>query len=59
MFYDFEFVSDYDKSNVSYKQQKGYITVFWNGDSYYPAGILPVQSQKQTLKTLKQDVKCI
>ena len=47
MFYDFEFVSDYDKSNVSYKQQKGYITVFWNGDSYYPAGILPVQSQKQ------------
>ena len=31
-------------SSVFYKQRKNYITVFWNGDSYYPARILPVQS---------------
>ena len=41
-----EFVFDYNKSNVSYKQQKSYITVFWKADSYYQAGILPVQSQQ-------------
>ena len=29
---------------VYYEQQKNYITVFWNGDYYYPARILPVQS---------------
>ena len=29
---------------VFYKQRKNYITVFCNGDSYYPARILPVQS---------------
>ena len=40
-----EFASDYNKSNVFYEQQKGYITVFWCGDSYYPAEILPVQKQ--------------
>ena len=41
-----EFASDYNKSNVFSEQQNGYITVFWNGDSYYPAEILPVQSQQ-------------
>ena len=40
-----EFASDYNKSNV-YEQQKCYITVFWNDDSYFPAGILSVQSQQ-------------
>ena len=29
---------------VFYEQQKSYITAFWDGDSYYPATILPVQS---------------
>ena len=38
------FASDYNKSNAFYKQQKIYVTVFWNGDSYYPATILLVQS---------------
>ena len=32
--------------NVSYKQQKSYITVFWNGGSYYLVEILLVQSQQ-------------
>ena len=41
-----EFASDYHKSNVSYEQQKSYITVFWNGGSYYLAEILLVQSQQ-------------
>ena len=41
----FEFSSDYSKSNVSYEQQKRYITVIWNGGSYYLAEILLVQSQ--------------
>ena len=41
-----ELASDYNKSNFSYEQQKSYITDFWNGDSYYPAAILPVQSQQ-------------
>ena len=35
-----EFASGYHKSNVSYEQQKSYITVFWNGGSYYLAEIL-------------------
>ena len=29
------------------EQQKSYITVFWNGDSYYQAGILLVQSAQK------------
>ena len=41
-----EFTSDYNKSKAFYEQQKSYNTIFWNGDSYYPAGILPVQSQQ-------------
>ena len=32
--------------NVSYKQQKSYITVFWKGGSYYLVEILLVQSQQ-------------
>ena len=32
--------------NISYKQQKSYITVFWNGGSYYLVEILLVQSQQ-------------
>ena len=43
---DSEFASNYHKSNVSYEQQKSYITVFWNGGSYYLAEILLVQSQQ-------------
>ena len=39
-----EFAFDCNKSNVSYEQQNSYITDFWNGYSYYPAGILPVPS---------------
>ena len=35
----------------SCEQQKSYITVFWNSSAYYPAEILPIQSQ--------QDVKCV
>ena len=42
-----EFDSDYNKSNRSYEQQKSYITIFWNGASYYLAKILLVQSQQQ------------
>ena len=42
-----EFASDYNRSNVLYKQEKSYITVSWNSDFYYPAAILPVQSQQQ------------
>ena len=42
-----EFTSDYNKSKAFYEQQKSYNTIFWNGDSYYPAEILPVQSQQQ------------
>ena len=41
-----EFTSDYNTSKAFYEQQKSYNTIFWNGDSYYPAGILPVQSQQ-------------
>ena len=40
-----EFASDYNKSNVSYEQQKSYITIFRNGGSYYLAEILLAQSQ--------------
>ena len=43
---DSEFASDYNKSNVSYEQQKSYITVFCNGASYYLAEILLVESQQ-------------
>ena len=39
-----EFTSDYNKSIVFYEQQKGYIRASWNGNSYYPAEILPVQN---------------
>ena len=41
-----KFASDYNKSNVFFKQQKSYTTVFWKGDFYYPAGLSPVQSQQ-------------
>ena len=41
-----EFTSDYNKSNVFYKQQKLKILGYWNGDSYYLVEILPVQSQE-------------
>ena len=43
----FEFASDYNKSNVSYEQQKSYVTVFWKGGSYYLAEILLAQSQQK------------
>ena len=56
-----EFASDYNKSNVLYEQQKSYITVFWNSDSYYPPSryFICSKSTIETLKTLEQDVKCV
>ena len=39
-----EFGSEYNKLNIFYKKQKGDLAFFWNGDSYYTAEILPVQS---------------
>ena len=41
-----EFASYYNKTDVSYAQQKSYIMVFWNGGSYYLVEILLVQSQQ-------------
>ena len=36
---------------VSCEQQKSYVTVFWNGSSYYLAEILLVQSQQLSLNS--------
>ena len=41
-----DYTSDYSKSNIFFEQRNSYITVFWNGDPYYPTGILPVPSQQ-------------
>ena len=40
----------YNKTDASYEQQKSYITVFWDGGSYYIAEILLVQSQRNKQK---------
>ena len=38
------FASEYNNSNVSYKQRKSFMNAFWNSVSYYLDKIVPVQS---------------
>ena len=46
MCHRFWVVSYYNKTGISYEQQKSYIMDFWNDGSYYLAEILLVQSQQ-------------
>ena len=46
-----EFASDYNKSMFFCEQEKTYITVFWDGGSYYPVEILPRESKVTNTNT--------